>query len=120
DGMAELYLASGMRAGIVRRGEYWRLAADGASQLAQPDFDVTSWADGSINAHRMRLADLLAELARYRVGHIACDPSVADLRLTGVYQLDDIDQTLRFIAQTQPVRIVRRTPLWLSVVPAGA
>ncbi|MGT2491756.1 hypothetical protein ACU4GD_17580 [Cupriavidus basilensis] len=59
----------------------------------------------------MRLADVLAELARYRTGRIVCDPRVADLRISGAYHLRDTDQTLRFLAQSQPVAVVYRTRL---------
>lgn len=105
---------------IVRPGETWLLRADSAEPAPAQAFRPDGWADGVIEGRNMRLADLLAELSRYRTGHIACDPGVANLPVTGTFHLPDPDQTLRFLAHTLPVRLVYRTRFWVSVVPAQA
>nr|WP_252980224.1 hypothetical protein [Delftia acidovorans] len=67
----------------------------------------------------IRLGDLLAELGRYRHGHISCDERVAGLRLTGTFHVRQTEQVLQLIAQTQPVSISRRTRWWVHVGPAS-
>ena len=79
--------------------------------------EADAWANGVIAGKDMRLADLLAELARYRPGHITCDPRVAGLRVSGLYHVKDTDQALQFLLQTQPVSVVYTTRFWVSVGP---
>lgn len=104
-------------AAIANAGEAWWLADDGAAPTAAQGFDADGWADGVIAGKNMRLADLLAELSRYRSGRIVCDDRVAGLRVSGVYHVRDTDRALRFLGETQPVRIGYRTRFWVTVGP---
>jgi len=67
----------------------------------------------------MRLGDFVATLARYRRGHLGCNPAVADLLLTGSYPLDDLDRILAALEKSLPVRVHRVMPWWVTVEPAG-
>jgi transmembrane sensor len=78
---------------------------------------AAAWTRGMLVAERERLADFLARLARYRVGVVRCDPAVADLRLSGVYPLDDIDRVFAALGRALPVRVTHTTPYWVSVGP---
>ena len=44
-------------------------------------------------ADRMPLAEVLAELARYRRGLLRCDPQLARLAVSGAYPLLDLRRT---------------------------
>lgn len=77
-----------------------------------------AWLDGVLYADDMRLADFLQELARYRPGLLRCDPAVADLRISGGFQVDDTDAVLLAVSRSLPVRVVSRSRYWVSVVPA--
>lgn len=101
-------------------GEHWVMREGGVQPAGQPAFEPAGWLDGVIVARRMPLADFLAELGRYRSGYLAADPRVADLPLTGIYQIQDTDQTLRFLARTQGLRLHYRSRYWVSVEPADA
>lgn len=81
--------------------------------LAAPE-----WIHGLVRARRMRLVDLLAEFGRYRRGWIRCAPEVAQLEISGVFQLNDIDASLAALAMSFPVRIRYVTRYWVTV--AGA
>mgnify|MGYP006180137145 CR=1 FL=1 len=63
-----------------------------------------------------RLAEFLAEAGRYRKGWLGCDSAVADLRLSGVFRLDEPMQMLRNISHLLPVKIVQRTRWWVRIV----
>ncbi|ASI70520.1 iron dicitrate transport regulator FecR [Diaphorobacter nitroreducens] len=102
---------------VVRAGESRWLTDTASLPAAAQDFDAEAWADGVVSGRDMRLGDLVAELGRYRSGHIVCDERVADLRVSGVFHVRDTDQALRFLVQTQPVNITYRTRWWVSVVP---
>lgn len=77
-----------------------------------------AWLDGVLYADDMRLADFLKELARYRPGLLRCDPAVADLRISGGFQVDDTDAVLLAVSRSLPVRVVSRSRYWVSVAPA--
>ncbi len=119
EGAVELHPAAQGARPVARAGTSWWLASDGGTPAPAQSFEADGWADGVIAGNDMRLADLLAELARYRTGRIVCDPRVADLRVSGAYHVRDTDQTLRFLAQAQPVSIVYRTRFWIAVGPGG-
>jgi ferric-dicitrate binding protein FerR (iron transport regulator) len=70
------------------------------------------WARGLIVANDMPLNELVAQLSRYRHGHLGCSPAVAPLRISGVFSLDDTDAAVAAIARTLPVRVLRVTPYW--------
>ena len=65
-----------------------------------------------------RLDRVIAELARYRRGHLSCDPAVAGLRVSGSFPLNDTDRALALLSQTLPVRLQGFTRYWLQIVPA--
>ncbi|MNR41118.1 fec operon regulator FecR [compost metagenome] len=65
----------------------------------------------------MRLADVVAEMARYRSGALQCDPAVAELRVSGALSLKDADASLELLAQSLPVRITHHARGGVSVEP---
>jgi transmembrane sensor len=77
-----------------------------------------AWVRGLLYADETPLVQILAQLARYRHGVVRCDPAVARLRVTGVYQLrntDDTDRLLALLQASLPIRIARRSRFWVSV-----
>lgn len=75
-----------------------------------------AWMAGMLVARDMALADFIGELARYRHGRLACDPAIADLRVSGIYPLADTDKVLDMLTRTLPVDVRRTTRFWVSVV----
>ncbi|WP_077530009.1 FecR domain-containing protein [Vreelandella utahensis] len=80
--------------------------------------NAEAWVKGQLIADNQRLEEFLMELARYRPGVLRVDPEVADLRISGVFQLQNTDQVLATIEGTLPVHISRMTDYWITVVPA--
>ncbi len=87
--------------------------AEAAAPLSQ------SWTQGMLIARQMRLADLLAELARYQRGLLRCDPAVADIRVSGAFPITDIALSLKMLGDTFPVQIHSVTRYWMTVGPIG-
>ncbi|MET3395850.1 MULTISPECIES: FecR domain-containing protein [Variovorax] len=79
------------------------------------DDNAAAWRDGVLVARDMRLVDLTAEIARYRRGFLGCAPEVANLRISGVFQLDDTDRTLRALAESLSLAIRERTRYWVTL-----
>lgn len=87
-----------------------------ASEPVPPHRDA--WTRGMLVADGMRLADLAAELARHRRGHLACAPEVAELRVVGAYPLDQPEQIWRALERSLPVRVFRPMPWWVRIEAA--
>jgi len=100
---------------VLRAGQqtvFTAAAVDAPGMLA-PQAD--DWSRGILRATNMRLADFLAELARYRPGVLRCDPAVADLQISGVFQLRDTGPVLDSLPQALPVAVHYRTRYWVTV-----
>lgn len=106
---------SGLR---VDAGQEYLISSHGAQRVEHNPLDASAWASGQLVVRQIRLGQLLEELSRYRHGWLRCDPAVAGLQVSGVFQLDDIDQVLSALSATLPVRIERTTPFWTHVLPA--
>lgn len=98
-------------------GAHRSVRVDHAGQVTPftPLMDPGAWAEGLIATPGMPLRAFLQEVARYRGGFLKCDDEVADLRLSGVFRLEDTDQLLQLLPRTLPVRIVSRTRWWVRV-----
>jgi transmembrane sensor len=68
----------------------------------------------------MSLASFAAELGRYRPGLLRCDPEVAQLEVSGAFQLHDTDQALHALTQVLPVEIRYRTRYWVTIAPISS
>ncbi|WP_445372145.1 FecR family protein [Methylomonas sp. HW2-6] len=65
-----------------------------------------AWRQRRMVFQDQKLAEVIAELERYRPGKILIvDRRIADLPLTGVFDIGDTDQALQTIAQTLPVKV---------------
>ncbi|MBA4273501.1 MAG: peptide ABC transporter substrate-binding protein [Pseudomonas sp.] len=82
------------------------------------NMDVGAWADGLIVTRNMRLGDFLTEVGRYRQGFLSCALDVADLRLSGVFRLEDTDKLLAILPRTLPVQLRYRTRWWVTLEAA--
>ncbi|EJM88831.1 Fe2+-dicitrate sensor, membrane component [Pseudomonas sp. GM67] len=86
------------------------------ARLAPPQaMDVGTWVDGLIVTRNMRLGDFLQEVGRYRHGYLTCTTDIADLRLSGVFRLEDTDKLLAILPQTLPVQLRYRTRWWVTL-----
>ncbi|HEX8544576.1 MAG TPA: FecR family protein [Pseudomonas sp.] len=101
---------------LVAAGEEYLINARDGQRVEVSTLNASAWARGQLVARRMRMCDLTAELERYRHGWLRCDPAIAELEVSGVFQLDDIDRALSALSDSLPVRIERFTPLWARVV----
>lgn len=98
------------RSALPRRlqaGQGLDFAADGFASLRALDDSATLWQQGMLLAREMRLAEVVAELARHRAGGLACAPEVAELRVTGALSLDRPDDGVALLLQTLPLRLDR-------------
>ncbi|EJN10331.1 FecR domain-containing protein [Herbaspirillum sp. YR522] len=104
----EAVLAQAGDSFYMSRRAIWRAAAD--------NFDPVAWTEGVIAAREMRMDQFVAELSRYRPGLLRCDPEVAALPVSGVFQLHDTERTIEVLLATQPVAARYRTRYWVTII----
>lgn len=117
DGSVRIELDSG-HSTIAAAGTQRHFGADWIGAAEAADEQQSAWTRKRLSVDRMRLGDFVATLARYRRGHLGCNPAVADLLLTGSYPLDDLDRILAALEKSLPVRVQRVMPWWVTVEPA--
>ncbi|HDS1736721.1 FecR family protein [Pseudomonas sp. BP8] len=76
-----------------------------------------AWSQGMLVAQGQRLAEFLEELSRYRRGHLACDPALADLRVSGTFPLDNTEKIILAVAETLQLDVQHFTRYWVTLKP---
>lgn len=100
----------------VLAGQQARIS-DTQVQLLPDAGQGIDWIDGVLRVKRMRLGDFVSELGRYRRGWTRCEPQVADLLISGAFQLQDTDNALAAVALTLPVKVRYVTRYWVTLEP---
>lgn len=103
----------------VERGQRLVFGPTGpeAPQAAEGSVD-DAWTNGMIVARGMPLAELVAELDRYRPGLLRCHPQVAGLRVSGTFPALEPERSLDLLTASFPLRITYRTRYWATVEAA--
>lgn len=104
---------------VLRQGQQAWFDASQVHDLPAGDGDSDAWTDGVLVARSMPLAAVVEQLGRYRLGHLACDERVAQLRISGVFSLKDTERSLDLLQKTWPIELRRRTRYWVTLVPRG-
>lgn len=113
-------LAPGNKRLATRRlepGQQWVFDAHGDGPVGSVDVGADAWTDGLLVARDMRLAALVAELARYRRGWLRCEHAIAELRISGVFPVDDLQRVVAALQRTLPIRAREVTPWWVTLGP---
>lgn len=85
----------------------------GAVQVARAQ--DSQWTRGQLIVDEMPLREFLSELGRYRPGWLRCQAEVAQLRISGAFQLENTDAILAALPATLPVQVDYRTRYWVTV-----
>jgi len=114
DGALEIDRQSGERLQLAAGYEvHFDRAGFGPVQVSSAG--ATAWIDGFLQVRDRPLAEVIDALRPYHTGVLRLDPSVAGLRVSGLYRLDNPQQILDTLARTLPIHITRRTGLWVTV-----
>ncbi|SDR50355.1 FecR family protein [Paraburkholderia fungorum] len=100
---------------VIAAGEQTRFTATSIDPASAVDRHIADWSRGVLFADSVRLDDFAAELSRYRPGVLRCDPAVANLRITGAFQIGNTDNILAALPDTLPVRVIYRTRYWVTI-----
>ncbi|MGV6476262.1 FecR domain-containing protein [Azotobacter vinelandii] len=102
----------------VAQGESALLHTRRIERLGAGEGYRADWLEGRLSVLDEPLSAVIDALRPYRHGLIRVAPEVRQLRVQGVYSLDDSERTLRILAETLPIRIDRYTP-WLVLIGPG-
>ncbi|MDH2432724.1 FecR domain-containing protein [Pokkaliibacter sp. MBI-7] len=108
----------GSRRTVLQAGQQTRFSRFSSDDPQPREDSRDAWLNGMLVARNQRLDQFLAELARYRRGHLGCDDGVAALRVSGTYPLRDTDAILAAIEALLPVRQQRLTRYWINLAAA--
>jgi transmembrane sensor len=117
EGRVEVMPARSNAARIVETGERVRVTPTAIVAHGSADPGQMMWSRGILLADGTPLGEVVAQLARYRRGHLGCDPAVAHLRVVGGYPLTDADRALQLLQASLPIEVHAITPWWLTVGP---
>lgn len=112
----EVVTASGARQ-VVEAGESLLFNDLGILSLQRSNGHESAWTQGRLEVRDRPLSEVIDSLRRYRRGIVHVSPEVADLRLSGLYPLDDSDRTLQLLERSLPIRILWHNPYWISIEP---
>ncbi|MEB0109246.1 FecR family protein [Pseudomonas sp. MH9.3] len=85
---------------------------------ATPGSDPDAWTRGLLKVNDQPLSDVLQTLASYRHGLVRFDPqALGDLRVSGVFKLDDTTAALAALADNLPIQVQTFTDLLVVVTP---
>lgn len=103
---------------VVYAGQQTELTRLGVAPLTPLSPPQQAWVHGMLMADALSLADVCAELSRYRSGILQCAPEVAGLRVSGAYPLTDIDRALAMLEATYPIQVSQRwRGHWVTLLP---
>lgn len=114
NGSVAVTAASGERVDVAE-GRHAVLVPGQAARVETARGTESLWTRGLVALDNEPLGDLVEALQAYRGGVLRVEPRAAQLRISGVFSLDDTDKTLRALAETQPVRLNMRTRYWVSI-----
>lgn len=100
---------------VIGAGQQVRFSPHKIGSPAAADPAREAWSRGVLLAQDIPLKALVAELARYRHGHLGVAPEIADLRVLGGFPLRDPDKALAMLAAALPIRVQRTLPWWVTL-----
>ena len=98
------------------RAVQWQAQRAQAPGSVSPNDEL--WTQGLLLADAMPLGEFLRRFGRYHRAVLRCDPAVAQLAISGLYQLNDLPRMLRFVAARHPVAVRRVTDYWITLEQA--
>ena len=100
---------------LLKAGQRVIFSQHDISHPEQSNATDSAWVDGQLIVDDENLSQVISEISRYRNGWLRCSPEVANLKVSGVFQLHDTDKVLKNLANTLPINLVYRTPYWVTV-----
>ncbi|MDR0189296.1 FecR domain-containing protein [Pseudomonas yamanorum] len=117
EGRVEVRTAASHQVQIIEAGKQVAFTRDGLNLNSPASATREAWSRGVLLADNLPLGELIAELNRFRSGHLGCDPAVAQLPVMGSFPLKDSDHALRLLQAALPIQVDTLMPWWVTVRP---
>ena len=101
----QVSIASPERVFSVDAGQQWQLTAQQIWQPVEVNYQPMAWLQGLLIADNMRLDELLSYLNRYHYTYISLADTLADIKVSGVYKLDDLSLSMLALSQILAIDI---------------
>ncbi|WP_213938258.1 FecR domain-containing protein [Pseudomonas sp. dw_612] len=103
---------------LLQAGHEVAFGAFGFGPVSLSRGSTTAWVDGLLELRDTPLSEVVEALRPYRRGVLRLDPAISGLRVSGLFRLDNPEQILDTLARTLPIRVSRRTDLWVTLSAA--
>jgi len=115
EGAVEVTTASRGETTVLQAGQQSRFTDRVTETPAAADPAREAWSRGILITRDTPLGEVVAELNRYRRGHISVATEIAQLPVFGSYPITDADRTLAMLETVMPIRVRRPLPWWLVI-----
>lgn len=99
----------------VQQSQGALLRAGQIEPLGSEQLRRAAWLEGRLNVLNEPLGEVIDALRPYTHGILRVAPEVQDLRVQGVFPLDDPQRTLQALRETLPINVEHYTP-WITVI----
>lgn len=119
EGRVSVAIDGAASAPIVMEPGQRMIVRNGVAEVSATNMDeALNWQQGFATFENQTLSDVAKELNRYGGGTLVVrDPRIAGLRVTGVFRTGDAERFGSTLEQIHPVRVVKRGPDTLEIVP---
>ncbi|MBF6031864.1 FecR family protein [Pseudomonas sp. P155] len=100
---------------VVREGQSVVLSSRSITFASGDEQRRAEWLNGRLNVLDESLDRVVDALRPYSRGFVRVAPDVRNLRVQGVFPLDDPERTLAALAETLPIRVDHYSP-WLTLI----
>ncbi|CDZ71000.1 Fe2+-dicitrate sensor, membrane component [Neorhizobium galegae bv. orientalis] len=110
-------VTAGSQRAVLETGGTAHLGTDGRLATGYGDVaDLTSWRSGKLVFSGRPLGEVLDQIGRYQRGRImVLDDQASQLRVSGVFAVNDVDQAFTALQESLPIRIIRVSD-WVTLV----
>lgn len=96
---------------LIKQGVAVRVDNDKIHDLPINASNLASWKDGILQVEDMPLSTFIERVAPYHRGAIYLSDDVKNIKVYGVFYLDDTDKILEILQATQPIHIYKKLGL---------
>lgn len=106
DGPLMINTHMGVHAGL-EAGHKASFQEHGVFDLVALDGTETAWTTGMLEVRNRPLAEVMEKVRRYRRGFVRVSERAAELRVSGLFRLDDTDLMFEALSRMMPIKITR-------------
>jgi len=96
---------------VLREGQAAWMDGDRIEMAGERMVHRAAWTEGVLDVRDEPLGDVIAALRPWRTGLLRISPAAARLRVFGVFRLNDVQQALQALVDTQPITVTTYGPM---------